>query len=76
MTPVLRGDVFDGLETGGDVDPDPLTVRPSLPAAELARRLRRRRDVRWVAVTTPRGRLLGVLDAHRVRSLAAADQLA
>ena len=75
MTTLLVGDVLDGLEIGGRRDPDPVTVRPSLPAKELADRLRRQPALRWVAVTTPDGRLCGVIDGDRVRELAASDQL-
>jgi hypothetical protein len=75
VTPVLLGGVLDGLEVDGRVDRDPVTVRPSLPARELATRLRRQPGLRWVAVTTPDGRLSGVLDGDRVRDLAASDQL-
>lgn len=73
---MLRGEVFDGLRVDGRVDPDPVTVRPSLPARDLAERLREQPTLRWIAVTTPQGRLLGVLDGDRVRALAASDQLA
>jgi CBS domain-containing protein len=75
VTPVLLGDVLDGLDVGGRKDPDPVTVRPSLPAKELADRLRRQPSLRWVAVTTPDGRLRGVIDGDRVRDLAASDRL-
>lgn len=72
---MLLDDVLDGLEVDGTVNPDPVTVRPSLPAKELADRLRRQPSLRWVAVTTPNGRLAGVIDGDRVRELAASDQL-
>ena len=72
---MLLDDVLDGLEIDGRVDRDPVTVRPSLPAKELADRLRRQPALRWVAVTTPDGRLQGVIDGDRVRALAASDQL-
>lgn len=72
---MLLGDVLDALEVDGGRDPDPVTVRPSLPAKDLARRLRREPSLRWVAVTTTDGRLSGVIDGDRVRRLAASDQL-
>lgn len=75
MTAVLLDEILDGLEVDGRVDRDPVTVRPSLPAKELADRLRREPSLRWVAVTTPDGRLSGVIDGDRVRRLAASDQL-
>jgi CBS domain-containing protein len=42
------------------MEPGPSTVRPDVPAAELAERLAQR-DLRTAIVTTPEGRLLGVV---------------
>jgi len=50
----------------------PSTVRPHRSAADLAKRLADR-DLRWAIVTTPEGRLLGVVSRADAEGAAAKD---
>lgn len=59
----VRASELDGTAdrpVGELMDPGPSTVRPHRAAGELAKSLADR-DLRWAIVTTPEGRLLGVV---------------
>jgi predicted transcriptional regulator len=49
------------------MEPGPSTVRADLPVDELVKRMRRR-DLRTLLVTTPQGRLLGVVRRQDVEA--------
>jgi Mg/Co/Ni transporter MgtE len=59
----LRRSTLDGdpdASAEAVMEPGPSTVRPDITAAELAERLAKR-DLRTAIVTTPEGRLIGVV---------------
>jgi CBS domain-containing protein len=66
----LHMSAMDGADAGASaqslMEPGPSTVRPDVEPAELAERLATR-DLRTAIVTTPEGRLLGVVRREDVR---------
>ena len=64
----VRASDLDGaadVPVGELMEPGPSTVRPHRGAGDLARTLADR-DLRWAIVTTPEGRLLGVVSRREL----------
>jgi Mg/Co/Ni transporter MgtE len=73
----LRASVMEGAEAGATaeslMDPGPATMRPDRTPAEVIERLDKR-DLRTAVVSTPEGRLIGVITRDALVEVAKTDR--